>query len=335
MQTTVPLREGVWDTVGHTPLIRLPKLSSHLGCDILAKAEFLNPGGSIKDRTAKGIIQDAEARGLLRPGSTITEGTAGNTGIGLAMLANARGYQSLMVVPESMAPEKIQFLRTLGAEVRLVPEVPFSNRNHFVKQAQRLASEIPGGFFANQFENPANHAIHYATTGPEIWIQTAGHLTAFVSAAGSGGTLAGVSCFLKDQNPDIRVILADPLGSALYQYVKTGQWESDGDSIVEGIGIGRLTHNFAQARVDDAYQIDDRTMVEMAYFLLHQEGLYLGGSAALNVVAAARYGQKHGGRVVTLLPDGGARYHSRLYNLDWLNEHGLAPRARGLEFLDA
>lgn len=333
---TTEIGNGVWEAVGNTPLIRLPRLSEHLGCELLAKLEFLNPGGSVKDRTAKGIIQAAEQDGRLQPGGTIVEGTAGNTGIGLAMLANARGYRSIMVVPETMAPEKIDFLRVLGADVRLVPEAPFSSPAHFCRQAGQIAEELPGGFFADQFENPANQAVHYATTGPEIWRQSGGRLDALVSAAGTGGALSGVSQFLKQQKPDLQVVLADPLGSALYSYVKTGELASHGDSIVEGIGIGRLTHNFRLTKLDDAIQVEDRAAVEMAHFLLHHEGLYVGGSAALNLVAAARYAKSRSDRptIVTLLPDGGGRYHSRLFNRTWLAERGLAPRARGLEFLD-
>jgi len=321
--------------IGNTPLIRLPKLSAAIERTILGKAEFLNPGGSVKDRAAKFIIEDAERRGALEAGSTIVEGTAGNTGIALAMLGNARGYGTIIVTPDDQSQEKFDLLRALGADVRVVPAVPYANPENYYHVARGIAQSIPGGFWADQFNNPANAQGHYDTTGPEIWKACDGEIDAFVASAGTGGTFGGVSSYLKERDARIRTVVADPLGSSLYCYVKDGTLETTGDSISEGIGIKRVTENFRIAAADDAIRIDDETMVEMAHYLVHHEGLLLGGSAALNVAAAARIARTlpKGSMVVTVLCDGGGRYLSRLYDARWLAEHGLTPRSNDLTFL--
>jgi cysteine synthase A len=329
------VRPGFSGTIGETPLVALPKLSAAIGRRILGKAEFLNPGGSVKDRAARGILDDAEAAGRIRPGGTIVEGTAGNTGIALALLANARGYRAIIVVPDDQSPEKIALLRTIGADVRVVPAVPFTNPANYYHVARGIAEETPGAVWADQFDNLANRNAHYATTGPEIWSAAGPELAAFVAACGTGGTLAGTSRFLKERNPGIRIALCDPYGSALYAYVKTGELTVEGDSNAEGIGIKRITKNFAGTPVDDAVRVDDRTMVEMATWLLREEGLYLGGSAALNVAGAARYARTlpPGSVVATILCDGGERYRSRLWNDAWLAENDCTPAATDLSFL--
>ncbi|MBV8750316.1 MAG: cysteine synthase A, partial [Candidatus Eremiobacteraeota bacterium] len=288
---TGDIRAGFVGTIGDTPLIALPKLSAVLGRTILGKAEYLNPGGSVKDRAARGIIEDFERRGLLAPGGTVVEGTAGNTGIGLALVGNARGYRTVIVMPDDQAPEKYALLRAYGAELHVVESAPFTNEEkNYYHVARRIAESIPGAVWANQFENTANRDAHERTTGPEIIAQCGGALDAFVAAAGTGGTLAGVGRALKAHDPRIRVVLADPYGSALFSYVKTGELATEGDSNAEGIGIKRITANFAGAPVDDALRVDDRAMVAMAHWLLREEGLFVGGSAALNVVAAAGTG---------------------------------------------
>jgi cysteine synthase A len=330
------VRGGFVGAIGETPLIELPKLSAAIGRTILAKAEFLNPGGSVKDRAARGIIEDFERRGLLRPGGTVVEGTAGNTGIGLALVGNARGYRTIIVMPDDQAPEKYALLRTYGADLRIAEAAPFTNEEkNYYHVARRVAESIPGAVWANQFENTANRDAHEQTTGPEIIAQTGGRLDAFVAAAGTGGTIAGIGRALKTHEPRVRVVLADPYGSALYAYVKTGALSAEGDSNLEGIGIKRIVANFKDAPVDDALRVDDRTTIEMAHWLLREEGLFVGGSAALNVVAAARYALQLPGasRVVTVLCDGGDRYRSRLYNPEWLAENDIVPTARDLSFL--
>jgi cysteine synthase A len=329
------IRMGFVGAIGWTPLIELPKLSAALGRTILGKAEYLNPGGSVKDRAARGIVEDFEERGLLGPGGTVVEGTAGNTGIGLALVGLARGYRTVIVMPDDQALEKYELLRALGADLRVVPAVPFANPENYYHAARRIAESTPGAVWANQFENPANSAAHERTTGPEIVEQTGGRLAAFVAAAGTGGTISGTGRALKAHDRAIRVILCDPYGSALYSYVKTGELASEGDSNAEGIGIKRLTANFAAAPVDDAVRIDDRTMVEMAHWLLREEGIFVGGSAALNVAGAARYARTlpAGSRVVTVLCDGGDRYRSRLYSRAWLEENDVLPAATDLAFL--
>ncbi|MBC5824023.1 MAG: cysteine synthase A [Candidatus Eremiobacteraeota bacterium] len=337
MVATADARENrdLFAAIGNTPLIYLRKVSKAIGRTILGKAEFVNPGGSVKDRTAKFIIEDAEKKGALQPGNAIVEGTAGNTGIALAMLGNARGYHCIIFVPDDQSPEKFALLKAYGADVRPVPVVSFADERNYYHQARRLAASTPKTFWADQFNNIANRRGHYTTTGPEIWEAAGGYLTAFVAAAGTGGTFAGVSAALKERKPSIRCVVADPMGSSLYRYIKDGTLDFEGDSIVEGIGIKRVTENFAGAPADDAVRVDDATMVEMAFFLLREEGLLLGGSAALNVAAAARVGARlpPGSTVVTILCDGGGRSLSRLYNPQWLAEKGLSPRCDGLSFL--
>jgi len=325
----------LYAAVGNTPLIRIPKLSAAIGRSILGKAEHLNPGGSVKDRAAKFIIEDAEASGRLKPGGTIVEGTAGNTGIALALLGNAHGYRTIIVVPDDQSPEKFDLLRVFGADVRAVPYAPFADPNNYYHVARRIAESTSNAIWGDQFNNLANKRAHFETTGPEIWNDTGGAVDAFVAAAGTGGTIAGVSAALKQRNPKVRTVLADPAGSSLYSYIKCGTLDFEGDSITEGIGIKRITDNFKDALVDDALRVDDRSTVEMAHFLLREEGLLLGSSAALNVTAAARIAKElpAGSTVVTVLCDGGARAMSRLYNDAWHAENDLKPTARSLEFL--
>jgi cysteine synthase A len=331
------IHTGFSGTIGNTPLIELPKLSAAIGRRLLGKAAFLNPGGSVKDRAARGILDDAERRGKLAPGGTIVEGTAGNTGIALTLLGNARGYRTIICIPDDQSDEKFALLRGFGADVRVIPTVPYTNDENYYHVARRTAESIPGAFWADQFNNTANRDAHAATTGPELWEQTGGTLDAFVAAAGTGGTLAGVSLALKARNPNIRTILNDPYGSSLYSYVKTGTLETRGDSNAEGIGIKRIVANFEGAPIDDAIRTDDRAMVEMAYWLVREEGLFIGGSAALNVAGAARYAMTlpEGSVVATILCDGGERYRSRLYNRAWLDENDCAPTATDLSFLSA
>ncbi|AIO69211.1 cysteine synthase A [Burkholderia oklahomensis] len=321
------VRQGFVDCVGRTPLIRLAKLSAETGCEMLGKAEFMNPGGSVKDRAARYIIEDAERRGTLKPGGTVVEGTAGNTGIGLAHICAARGYRCVIVIPETQSPEKMEVLRTLGADVRAVPAAPYKDPNNYQKIAGRLAAELDNAIWANQFDNLVNRQAHYETTGPEIWRDTAGTVDAFVCATGTGGTLAGVSRYLKEQNPQIRIVLADPHGSGLYSFVKTGEIKVEGNSITEGIGSSRVTANLEGASIDDAVRIDDRLCVTMVYRLLREEGLYVGGSSGINVAAAVRLAQQMGPghTIVTLLCDRGDIYRTRLFNREWLRERGLEP----------
>jgi cysteine synthase len=328
------IRAGVLEAVGNTPLIRL-RLSDAIGREVLGKAEFLNPSGSVKDRAAKYIILDAEREGRLRDGGVIVEGTAGNTGIALATLGNARGYRTIVVVPDDQAAEKIELLHALGADVRTVPSVPFTNDQNFYHVARRLAESMPGAMWADQFNNQANWRGHAASTGQEIWEQTKGRIDAFTCACGTGGTFAGVSVALKEHRENIRTIVADPMGSSLYSWVKHQNLETVGDSESEGIGIKRITDNFRHGIADDAMRVDDRAMIEMVHHLLHAEGLMLGGSAALNVVAAARVAMTlpKGSTVVTILCDGGTRYLSKLFNPAWLAENKLTPLAGDLAFL--
>jgi cysteine synthase A len=320
-------RNGFIGTVGNTPLIRLEKLSAETGCEILGKAEFLNPGGSVKDRAALYIIADAERRGTLKPGGTVVEGTAGNTGIGLAHICAARGYRCVIVIPETQSKEKMDLLRVLGAEVRPVPAVPYADPNNYQKVAGRLAQELDNAIWANQFDNIVNRQAHYETTGPEIWRDTEGKVDAFVCATGTGGTLAGVARFLKEQNPAVRTVLADPHGSSLYNFVKTGQLKSEGNSITEGIGSSRITANLADTPIDDAVRIDDQRCVTMVYRLLREEGLYVGGSTGINVAAAVEVARElgPGHTIVTLLCDRGGLYFARLFNAEWLAQKGLLP----------
>ena len=321
--------EGFEGCVGNTPLIRLSRLSAQTGCEILGKAEFLNPGGSVKDRAALYIIRDAEQRGLLKPGGTVVEGTAGNTGIGLAHLCAAKGYRCVIVIPETQSPEKMDLLRTLGADLRMVPAVPYRDPNNFVKLAGRIAEEIPGAVWANQFDNLANRQAHYETTGPEIWRQTDGKVDAFVCASGTGGTLAGIARYLKERDPSVRIVLADPGGSGLYHFVKSGEIKVEGSSITEGIGSSRVTANLQDTQIDDALRIDDPACVAMVYHLLREEGLFVGGSSGINVAAAVQLAREMGPgkRIVTLLCDRGSLYQARLFNAEWLAAKGLAAAA--------
>ena len=319
------IKNGFVGTVGNTPLIRLNSFSDETGCEILGKAEFLNPGGSVKDRAALYIIEDAEKKGLLKPGGTVVEGTAGNTGIGLTHICNAKGYKCLIVIPETQSQEKIDTLKTLGAEVRTVPAVPYKNPNNYVKVSGRLAEEMDNAIWANQFDNLANRIAHYETTGEEIWQQTDGKVDAWVAATGTGGTYAGVALCLKDKNPDIKCIVADPMGSGLYSYVKTGEIKPEGNSITEGIGNSRITANMQDVPIDDAIQIHDQECIRVVYQLLRQDGLFMGGSVGINVGAAYALAKEMGPghTIVTVLCDGGGRYQSRLYNPQWLAEKGL------------
>src|SRR5690348_13248949 len=323
------IRDGFIGTVGNTPLIKLRRASEMTGCTILGKAEFLNPGGSVKDRAAKYIILDAERQGRLRPGGTIVEGTAGNTGIALALLGNERDYRTIIVIPDDQSQEKIDLLRAFGADVRVVPSAPFTNENNYYHVARRLSDETPNAIWADQFNNTANYLGHVESTGPEIWEQTGGDIDLFICACGTGGTFAGISTALKQRKPSLRTVVADPMGSALYSYVRDHTLDFEGDSVSEGIGIKRVTENFRHAVADDAVRVDDRTMIEMVHYLLKEEGLLLGGSAGLNVAAAARAAKAlpAGSTVVTILCDGGTRYMSRLFNAAWLAENDLTPHA--------
>ncbi|MEW6491775.1 MAG: cysteine synthase A [Cyanobacteriota bacterium] len=321
------IKAGFVGTIGNTPLIRLHSFSEETGCEILGKAEFLNPGGSVKDRAALYIIQDAEEKGLLKPGGTVVEGTAGNTGIGVTHICNARGYKCLIFIPETQSQEKMDALRTLGAEVRPIPAVPYSDPNNYVRLSGRVASEMENAIWANQFDNLANRNAHYETTGPEIWQQTDGKVDAWVTATGTGGTFAGVSLFLKEKNPSIKTVIADPMGSALYSYVKTGETKTEGSSITEGIGSSRITSNMQGVPIDDAIRVDDEECVRVVYQLLNKDGLFLGGSTGINVGAAVALAKQMGPghTIVTILCDGGARYQSRLFNREWLASKGLSP----------
>lgn len=318
----------LWDAVGNTPLLRLGSLSKRTGCELLGKAEFMNPGGSIKDRAAKGMISRAEADGLLKPGATIVEGTAGNTGIGLGLLGRERGYRVVVTMPDNQAREKYEVLEALGVEVRRVPVVPFANPGHFYHAAKAL-SEQHGWWWANQFENPANGDFHYQSTGQELWEQCEGKVDVLVSAVGTGGTLSGVSRYLKEKNPKLRVVLVDPAGSGLYCWVKEGKVEGAGSSITEGIGIMRLTENFKRARIDEAMRVTDQEMLETLYHLAREDSLLVGTSAALNVRAAYEVAKRHQGqglRIVTFLCDHGSRYTSKIFNPEFLASKALQVR---------
>lgn len=321
------IKAGFVGTVGNTPLIRINSFSEQTGCEILGKAEFLNPGGSVKDRAALYIIEDAEKKGLLRPGGTVVEGTAGNTGIGLAHICNAKGYKCLIIIPETQSQEKMDALRTLGAEVRPVPAVPYKDPNNYVKLSGRLAAEMENAIWANQFDNLANRQAHYETTGLEIWQQTDGKVDAWVAATGTGGTFAGVSMYLKEKNPNIKSVVADPMGSGLYSYIKTGEIQTEGNSITEGIGNSRITANMEGVPIDDALQVNDQECIRVIYQLLNRDGLFMGGSVGINVGAAVALAKQMGpGKtIVTVLCDSGARYQSRLYNREWLSSKGLSP----------
>ncbi len=319
------------EAIGDTPLIRLNHVSDATGCEILGKAEFMNPGGSVKDRAALGIVRDAERRGQLRPGGIIVEGTAGNTGIGLAVVGNSLGYATVIVMPDNQSRDKVDTLKAYGAEVRLVPAVPFRDPNHFVHQSRRLAEELAasapnGALWANQFDNPANREYHEQTTGAEIWEQTGGRVDGFVCAVGTGGTLAGVARALKARKPDVCIGLADPQGSALYNFFAHGELKAEGSSISEGIGNSRITANLEGTPIDRPYQIPDSESVPLVYELIRDEGLLLGGSSGVNVAGAVRLARELGpGHViVTLLCDSGLRYRQRLFNRAFLAERGLS-----------
>jgi cysteine synthase len=319
------IKSGFIGAVGNTPLIRLNSVSDETGCEILGKAEFLNPGGSVKDRAALYIIEDAERRGLLKPGGTVVEGTAGNTGIGLAHICNAKGYKCLIIIPDTQSQEKIDLLRTLGAEVRTVPAVPYKDPNNYVKLSGRVAAELDNAIWANQFENLANRQAHYETTAAEIWAQTEGRVTGWVAATGTGGTYAGVAMRLKELNSKVKCVVADPMGSGLYSYYKTGEIKLEGSSITEGIGNSRITGNMVGAPVDDAIQVADRQAIQIVYQLLEKDGLFVGGSVGINVGAAVELAKQMGpgNTIVTILCDGGSRYQSKLFNRAWLAEKGL------------
>ena len=317
---------GLTSSIGNTPMIRINSLSEETGCEILGKAEFMNPGGSVKDRAALWMIQEAEKSGALKPGGTVVEGTAGNTGIGLAHVCNNRGYKTMIYMPDNQSQEKVDLLRTLGAEVRVVPTVPYANDMNFQKQAGRFAATLDNAIWANQFDNTANSLAHYKSTGPEIWAQTDGGVDAFTCAVGTGGTLAGTSLYLKEQNSDVKIILADPMGSALFNWVTTGEAAmTPGPSMTEGIGNSRVTENLAPAKIDDAVQVNDQEMVDMVYRMLQQEGWFFGSSSGINLGAAVKIAKDlgPGHTIVTILCDGGSKYQSRLYNPDFLAERGL------------
>jgi cysteine synthase A len=322
--------KGFVDAVGRTPLIRLRAASEETGCEILGKAEFMNPGGSVKDRAARAIVLDAERRGELRPGGTVVEGTAGNTGIGLAHVCNSRGYRCVIVMPDNQSPEKYALIEALGAEVRRVKAVPYSDPNHYQKTAGRLAQELPNAIWANQFDNTANRRAHVETTGPEIWEQTGGRIDAFVSASGTGGTVAGVSEYLKSRNANVRTVLADPPGSSLYEFIKHGTVKATGSgSITEGIGIGRVTANMQGAPIDDAVHIEDTETVRVVYRLLRDEGLFVGSTSGINVAGAVQVARAlgPGHTIVTVLCDTGSKYLSRLFNREWLAQKNLLEAA--------
>lgn len=324
------IKNGLVDAIGNTPLIRLKKASEETGCEILGKCEFLNPGQSVKDRAALYIIKDAVAKGDLKPGGVIVEGTAGNTGIGLALVGNALGFRSVIVIPETQSQEKKDMLRLCGAELIEVPAVPYKDPNNYVKYSGRLAEELAakepnGAIWANQFDNVANRLAHIETTGPEIWNQTDGKVDGFICAVGTGGTLAGTGMALKDKNKDIQIGLADPMGAALFNYYKNGELKAEGSSITEGIGQGRITANLEDAPIDHPYQIPDSEALPICFDLLSNEGLCLGGSSGINIAGAMRLAKEMGPghTIVTILCDYGTRYQSKMFNPAFLKEQGL------------
>lgn len=325
--TSTTSYHGIDGHVGNTPLIRLRRVSELTGCEILGKAEFMNPGGSVKDRAAQGIITAAEQQGLLKPGATIIEGTAGNTGIGLTVIGHARGYQNVIVIPETQSPAKIALLRALGAEVIPVPEKPYRDPDNYNHIARRMAEEH-GWFWSNQFDNTANRDTHYRTTGPEIWKQTNGQVNAFVACVGTGGTLAGTTFYLKEQNQKVSAICPDPFGAAMWSWFTNGNIDTnDGDSVAEGIGQGRVTKNIEGLKIDKAYRIGDQTALTIISQLLREEGLFLGLSSGMNVAGAVRWAKETGSgqTIVTILCDSGHKYQSTLYNKEWLAAKNLDP----------
>jgi len=326
------ITENFIDLIGNTPLVKLRKASELTGCTILGKCEFMNPGGSVKDRAAKYIVLDAERRKVIEPGGLIVEGTAGNTGIGLAHVGNSRGYRTLIVMPNTQSQEKKDALRLCGADLREVPAVPYRDPNHYTKIAERTAAELAksephGVLYANQWDNLANREGHIQSTGPEIWAQTGGRIDGFTCAVGTGGTLAGVGEYLKSRNPGIVIAAADPMGAVIYSWIKTGELKSEGSSITEGIGQGRITGNLQGAKIDDAFQIRDEEMLPVLYDLAMTEGLLLGGSSGINVAGAIRLAKAlgPGKTIVTVLCDSGSRYQSKLYNPAFLESKGLPP----------
>jgi len=333
----VTIAPSFTDLIGNTPLVRLNRVSEETGCEILGKAEFLNPGSSVKDRAALSIIRDAETKGLLRPGGVIVEGTAGNTGIGLALVGNSLGYRTVIVIPETQSAEKISMLRLCGADVRLVPALPYRDDNNYVKVSGRIAEELAaiepnGAIWANQFDNVANRRAHLEGTGPEIWEQTEGRVDGFVCAAGTGGTVAGVGMALKERDSEVVIALADPMGAALYNYYVNGELKAEGNSITEGIGQGRITKNLEGAPIDKAYQITDAEALPYIFDLLEHEGLCMGGSTGINIAGAVRLAREigPGHTIVTVLCDFGTRYESKLFNPNFLREKDL-PVPRWLE----
>ncbi len=330
IRAKIDMKNGVIEAIGNTPLIKLERASTETGCTILGKAEFMNPGQSVKDRAALAIIRDAEAKGQLKPGGVIVEGTAGNTGIGIALVGNALGYRSVIVIPETQSQEKKDMLRLAGATLVEVPAAPYANPNNYVKVSGRLAEELAktepnGAIWANQFDNVANRQGHFETTGPEIWDQTAGQVDGFICAVGSGGTLAGVGMALKARNPKVTIGLADPMGAALYSYYTSGVLKAEGSSITEGIGQGRITANLVDAPIDIAFQIPDAEAVQIVFDLLEREGLCLGGSSGINVAGAIRLAKQMGPghTIVTVLCDYGTRYQSKLFNPEFLRSKNL------------
>ena len=324
------IKHGLIDSIGNTPLIRLKKASEETGCDIYGKAEFMNPGQSVKDRAALFIIQDALAKGTLQPGGVIVEGTAGNTGIGLALVGNAMGFRTVIVIPETQSQEKKDMLRLCGAELIEVPAVPYKDPNNYVKYSGRLAQELSakepnGAVWANQFDNVANRQAHIETTGPEIWDQTDGKVDGFVCAVGTGGTLAGTGMALKARNKNIQIAIADPMGASLYNYYKNGELKAEGTSITEGIGQGRITENLVDAPIDHAFQISDNEALPIVFDLLQHEGLCLGGSSGINIAGAINLAKEMGPghKIVTVLCDYGTRYQSKMFNPVFLKEQGL------------
>jgi len=325
--------DGFSECIGNTPLILIPSLSKETGCKILGKAEFMNPGGSVKDRAALSIVLEAERSGQLKPGGTVVEGTAGNTGIGLTHICNSRGYKTLIIIPETQSQEKIDLLRTLGAEVRTVPAVPYKDPGNYVKVSQRIAEEMENAIWANQFDNLANRKIHYESTGPEIWEQTGGEIHGWTTSMGTGGTYSGVSIFLKERNPAIRTVVAEPFGSGLYNYFKKGEILVEGTSITEGIGNSRITKNMENMPVDDCYRVDDTEALAILNKVLKKDGLFMGGSVGINLAAAVRLARElgPGHTIVTVLCDSGTRYQSKIYNREFLLSKGFDLKQIGFE----
>ena len=318
---------GLTQSIGNTPLIKIDSLSKETGCNILGKAEFMNPGGSVKDRAALWMVEDAENKGWLKPNGIVVEGTAGNTGIGLALVCNSKGYRTVIYMPDNQSEEKVSLLRTLGAEVRVVETVPYADEMNYQKQAGRFAETLENAVWVNQFDNVANRQAHFDSTGPEIWTQTEGKIDAFTCAVGTGGTLSGISRFLKEKNPGIEIVLADPMGSALYNFVSTGEATmTPGPSITEGIGNSRVTDNLSGTEIDSAVQISDQDMVDVVYRLLRDDGWFMGSSSGINLCGAVKVAKRlgPGHTIVTMLCDDGSKYQSRLYNPDFLAEKGLA-----------